>query len=318
MFRLKITWRIWLRPTDLKQAHTLSVKLMQYSLERRNLPGIDTQARRASLVRQMIDSLHRIDYVRRLGHRTISPDRANPKSDLFDPLKAAALHLQAGDIDEAAWLVFLSTHFGYHGKAHWRSIRMVYGALGGTPWTWARTAANPMAFRNWFEENAAALATILFGNHRKYESIRVDVKGNLADVVSSYVGWVGANRGHMLMFSDIFNANDQNPRKTFDVLYNNMSVARFGRTGRFDYLTMMGKLGVWDIDPPHPYFGNATGPVEGASLLFTNSRAETMRRSDLSAQVVELGEFLGLNMQVMEDSLCNWQKSPDVYTAFRG
>ena len=81
---------------------------------------------------------------------------------------------------------------------------------------------------------------------------------------------------------------------------------------------MMAKLGLWDIDPPHPYFGNATGPVEGASLLFTNSREETLTRSTLSGYVVELGDALGVNMQVMEDSLCNWQKSPDHYLPFRG
>lgn len=97
-----------------------------------------------------------------------------------------------------------------------------------------------------------------------------------------------------------------------------MSVKRFGRTGRFDYLTMMAKLGIWDVDPPHPYFGNATGPVQGASLLFTNARAETLPRAILNACVVQLGDDLGVNMQVMEDSLCNWQKSPDGYLPFRG
>lgn len=307
-----------MRPLDVDRAKALTGKLVEYDQQQRGLPGLDGEGRRASLVRQMIDSLHRIEYVRRLGQRVISPDRADPKSDLFDPLKAATLHLQAGDVDEAGWLIFLSTHFGYHGRTRWRSTRMVYGALGGIPWTWARTSANPMAFRNWFEQNAADLAPILFGNHRKYESIRVGAKENLADVVASYIAWVGANRGHALLFSDSFEANDRDPRKTFDALYNSMTVARFGRTAQFDYLTMMGKVGIWDIDPPHPYFGNATGPVQGALLLFTNSTTAHARRSDLSAQVVELGDFLGVNMQVMEDSLCNWQKSPNRYIAFRG
>jgi hypothetical protein len=97
-----------------------------------------------------------------------------------------------------------------------------------------------------------------------------------------------------------------------------MTIRCFGRTGRFDYLTMVAKLGLWDIDPAHPYFGNAGGPVEGASLLFTNSKVETLPRSTLSGYVVELGDALGLNMQVMEDSLCNWQKSPEHYLPFRG
>lgn len=307
-----------MRPADVARENDLRTKLIQFDQQHRPLPGVASVARRDSLTRQMIDSLHRVDYVRRLRARPISPERMDPKSDLFDPLKAAVLHLEADNIDEAGWLVFLSTHFGYHVKTRWRSTRMVYGALGGEPWTWARTSVNPAAFRQWFIDSAAALKPILFGNHRKYESVRADARENLADVVDSYIAWVGVNRGHGLFFSETFDAQGHDPRPTFDALYQGMAVKRFGRTGRFDYLTMMGKLGAWDVDPPHPYFGSATGPVDGALLLFTNSKIGKANRSTLSSQVVELGDFLGVNMQIMEDSLCNWQKSPDRYIPFRG
>lgn len=307
-----------MRQSDIDRASVLGDHLIQFDQSKRPLPGIAAGERRASLVRQMIDSLHRIEYVQRLGDRSISPERADPKSELFDPLKAAVLHRKAGDPDEAGWLVFLSTHFGYHPRMRWEATRMIYGALGGEPWTWTRTTADLKAFRLWFEQNAGLLASIRFGNHRKYESMRVNARENLADIVESYVGWVGANRGHTLLFSETLQANGSEPRDTFEALYQDMSVKRFGRTGRFDYLTMMAKLGLWDIAPPHPYFGNATGPVEGASLLLTNSRTETLPRTVLSTQIVELGDFLGVNMQVMEDSLCNWQKSPAQYLPFRG
>jgi hypothetical protein len=307
-----------MRPADIARAETLTGGLLAFAQDRRPIPGVATEARRASLVRQMIDSLHRVDYVRRLGERPIAPQRADPRSELFDPLKAALLQLRAGNPDEAAWLVFLSTHFGFHQRTRWRSTRMVYGALGGAPWTWARTSANPKAFRVWFELNADALASIRFGNHRKYVSIRVDVRENLADAVESYISWVGGNRGHMLLFAETSKTHGGDPRATFEGLYTGMTIRSFGRTGRFDYLTMVAKLGLCDIDPAHPYFGNATGPVEGASLLFTNSKATTLPRSTLSGNVVELGDALGVNMQVMEDSLCNWQKSPEHYLPFRG
>lgn len=307
-----------MRPSDIARVGGLTADLIAFSAGHHALPGLGTDARRASLVRQMIDSLHRIEYVGRISGRPIAPERADPKSDLFDPIKAALLHFQAGNTDEAGWLIFLATHFGYHTKTRWRSTRMVYGALGGELWTWARTAANPSAFRAWFEQHAAALSTIRFGNHRKYQSIRADVRDNLADAVESYVGWVGPNRGHQLMFDEVFQISSNDPRATFEGLYASMKIRSFGRTGKFDYLTMMSKVGIWDIDPPHPYFGQATGPVDGASLLFTNSRDETLPRTTLSARVVELGDFLGVNMQVMEDSLCNWQKSPDRYLPFRG
>ncbi|MDI1281304.1 hypothetical protein [Brevundimonas sp.] len=306
-----------MRPADVTRANALTAKLIEFN-NQLALPGIGTDERRSSLVRQMIDSLHRVEYVERLGERDIATERADPSSDLFDPLKAAVLHLRAGDVDEAAWLVFLSTHFGFHRRVGWRSTRMVYGALGGDPWTWAKVSTDPLGFRAWFQGRATELRGAVFGNHRKYESIRVDARENLSDTIESYVAWVGANRGHALMFSDALNSNNHDPRKTFDALYRSMNVARFGRTGRFDYLTMVGKIGVVNVDPPHPYFGAATGPVDGARLLFTGSKVGPARPPELSAQVVRLGDFLGLGMQVMEDSLCNWQKSPGRYTPFRG
>lgn len=307
-----------MRPVDVARAQALVAKMVSFNDNIRRLPGASTEARRTSLVRQMIDSFHRVEYIQRIGDRPIDPRRADPCSDLFDPLKAALIHLRAGDPDEAGWLTFLSTHFGYHVRTRWQSTRIVYGARGSLPWTWLRTSSNPDAFRSWFMENAHALTQIRFGNHRKYESIRTDARENLADVVASYVSWVGANRGHELLLRDVMESSGDNPRVAFENIYNSMTVKRFGRTGKFDYLTMMAKLGIWNIDPPHPYFGNATGPVQGASLLFTNSKIETVSRSELSAYVVELGHAISANMQVMEDSLCNWQKSPDNYIPFRG
>ena len=41
----------------------------------------------------------------------------------------------------------------------------------------------------------------------------------------------------------------QNPYETFDDLYRSMvAVDRFGRLGKFDYLTMLGKLGFAPIE----------------------------------------------------------------------
>jgi hypothetical protein len=92
------------------------------------------------------------------------------------------------------------------------------------------------------------------------------------------------------------------------------AVARFGRTARFDYLTMLGKLGLAAIQPGSTYMEGATGPARGARLLFG---VDASQRT-LDQWVVQLGSILSLGMQEMEDSLCNWQKSPAVFRRFRG
>ena len=92
-------------------------------------------------------------------------------------------------------------------------------------------------------------------------------------------------------------------------------VASFGRVARFDYLTMIGKLGIADISPGSTYLSGSTGPLLGARLLFGNS---TLSHSVLNSYLNDLGMHINVGMQVLEDALCNWQKSPDVFKPFRG
>ena len=57
--------------------------------------------------------------------------------------------------------------------------------------------------------------------------------------------------------------------QVFDYLYRSMdAVASFGRMAKFDYLTMVAKLGLAPIEPGSTYMPGATGPLSGARLLF--------------------------------------------------
>ena len=112
------------------------------------------------------------------------------------------------------------------------------------------------------------------------------------------------------------------PRKTFDYLYRSMDdVISFGRTARFDYLTMIGKLGLATIEPGSTYMKDATGPLNGARLLFGGCKTAALSWLDLDAWLVQLEAELNVGMQgmqVLEDALCNWQKSPGHFEPFRG
>lgn len=283
------------------------------------LHGISDPAARESLIRQMIDSVHRVEFVKRLGERAVDPGRLDPESPLFDPVRAAHLLHTDGNNDEAAWLIFLSTHFGYHRRWRWELTRRVYGGLGTVPvWTWARTSSRLDEFEAWFTANAKALSGVPFGNHRKFESIRSDAQNNLATTVRSYVSWIGPNRGFDLMIADSAGVSGQDPKQLFDYLYRTCPIVQFGRTAKFDMLTMWGKLGIAGIEPPYPYLQGATGPDAGARLLIGGTANAVATKQHLSETVVALGETLGVGMQVMEDSLCNWQKSQFRYVAFRG
>jgi hypothetical protein len=309
------------RPRDRALAQQLESGLLRFSRERRDLPGIAEPEARQPLIGQFLESIHRVNYPRLISTRDISPLRSDPTSELFDPLKAAIIHRRKGNKDEACWLVFLFVHFGKHARGGYRYAREVYGRLDqGGLWDWSSVSVNPSGFRTWLAANVSELRRAGvpggFGNHRKRESLN---DAGTGAAVETYVRWVNPPRTHEEMMEEALRAAGGDPRKAFDRLYHSMeSVTRFGRTGRFDYLTMVGKLGLAPIEPGSAYMEGATGPIEGARLLFAGKKGAPLGWNILDQWLVELESELGVGMQVMEDALCNWQKSPRKFKSFRG
>jgi hypothetical protein len=308
-----------MKPRDRELAQNLNATLKIFDKKDRPLPGIHNAKYRNALIEQILESIHRVKFVGVIRANDISRRRADPNDDLFDPLKAAILHQRNGNIEEAFWLVFLFVHFGKHARAGWRYAREIYGRMGeGGYWDWASTSVDPMAFCVWLHAHQKALkrqgVPRGFGNHRKYESLGAYSSGGTGVAVKSYINWINPPRTHQELIEEALQSSNGNPRKAFDVLYKSMdAVIRFGRTARFDYLTMLGKLGLAAIEPGSTYMTGATGPVKGAKLLFGKGNPR-----DLDSWLVELEAKLNVGMQVLEDSLCNWQKSPAKFKPFRG
>jgi len=287
-----------------------------------HLLGINNINSRNAFIRQIIDSMRRIEYIDRIKERDISADRCDPTNAHFDPIRAAILKKREGNIDEAIWLIFLSTHFGKHLRYGWLRTRDLYSGLEeNNIWSWDRICKNQSDFADWFNINYASIRGA-FGNHRKYESIRPDTRRNLIAVISSYIGWVGENNSHTDIVNNATEKCESDPKLMFLYLYNSLSnVVSFGRTARFDYLTMLGKTSMFDIVPGSPYLKGSTGPLKGACLLLTGNRESNIEIATLEEMLHAINNNLSIGamgMQVLEDSLCNWQKTPSAYMRFRG
>jgi len=312
-----------MRPGDRELAQRLEQDLLAFQ-QKQPLLGIDNPIAREIFIEQLLESIHRIKYVSILKQREPSQQCADPSSDLFDPLKASILFQRQGNVDEAFWMIFLFVHFGKHAKAGWRYAREIYGRLGdGGRWDWVNTSTDPYEFRVWLHNHQAELmrpgVSRGFGNHRKYESLNACSNTGTGTAVESYVMWVGPAKSHSDKFNYEYIQAGCEPRRAFARLYHSMnSVKRFGRTARFDYLATISKLGLADIVPDSAYLKGATGPLSGAKLLFTNSKRGSASPSVLENLIIELDEQLGVGMQVLEDALCNWQKSPNEFKKFRG
>jgi hypothetical protein len=274
--------------------------------------------RRAVLVEQILESERRTRYVSALLGARLSPERVDPDSLLFDPLKGAVLMARGGLPEEAIWLVFLSVHFGRHRRAGWRYAREVYRGAGGPGgWDWGHIVGDTTHFASWILANAEAIkrgGAGGFGNHRKYESL-----ADTGAVVSTYVSWTGPSRSQVGRIEEEVAAAPDDPRSAFSSLYDSMgSIHRFGRTARFDYLSMLSKLGLAAITADRGHLEEATGPTRGAALLFGGSTQLTAGARSLDESLVEMDQFLVVGADVLEDALCNWQKSPETFRPFRG
>jgi hypothetical protein len=156
-----------------------------------------------------------------------------------------------------------------------------------------------------------------FGNHRKYESLRPGSNRSTARVVESYVSWVGAI-GHRRLFSEKIRRAGNDPHTIFDTLYRELPIVSFGRLAKFEYLAMIGRYGVAPIASGSAYLDGATGPVRGAHLLFDGRVDGPTSNNALQSMLDALDPDLRIGMEVIEDALCNWQKSPLEFEHFRG
>ena len=293
------------------------LKLQNYKV--RPLPGINSVEELECFVSQMIASVRRVEVAKIYCDKEHNPSCSDPSSIAFDPLKAASWHKRNGDLNEAFWLVFLATNFGKHSTTGWNLVKAVYSGLSDKiVWNWEAVCKNTKGFRDWLQANHEAIKEKgKVGNHRKYHRVDGYYKSGTGASVASYIDWIGPTYNHEDFINEKLETVNNDPKLAFRSLYNSMGCVKgFGRMGKFDYLTMVGKLGLVDIVPDSTYMDGATGPLTGGRILF----GENVNHKVLDTYFSELDDYLQLpfGMQVIEDAVCNWQKSPLKYIHFSG
>lgn len=304
-----------LRRSDTELAARLERTINSWQDDRGPLPGFADPKARECFQAQLIASDRTRRFIEHYRASTrLTENQLNPSNSAFDPYAAAVLHYRKGNLDEALWLVFLAVHFGRHQISKWDYCRLLYGRLGKGGWDWLSVAPDVSAFRNWLQANSYRIRTMVspggFGNHRKRESLSDDGTGA---VIASYVDWIGPQADHAVTFGQII-SSAHTPNEQFELLYESMDVVyRFGRLGRFDYLTTASRLGLIEAAAGRPYLPTSTGPLKGARRLFG-----TRAPQSVEALAIEFCRAIGTTPAVLEDALCNWQKSPNRFLRFRG
>lgn len=307
------------RIKDKVEFENISILLDSFSNDVLSLVGLTSPKRKSVLTAQLIDSIRRVEFLRIKSERAKSASLHTPYSKSFEPLGGAAVLLKAGQTDDAYWLVYLATHFGKHKVDGWNLTEDFYGRFGqGGVWNWAAASQDPLAISDWLETVYPNVTKVgrsrRFGNHRKFETLKPGPKGT-GHALATYIQWVGQHGSHRALINDAHKRVGQDPQEVFAYLYKDLDkVAKLGRLGKFDLLCNLSNLMIAPILPDKAYIAESTGPKVGAKLLFGGG-FRTKRLEEASAK---LAEHLNVSPQVIEDALCNWQKSPDEYVYFRG
>lgn len=223
-----------------------------------------------------------------------------PKSDILYWVSEA---YRSMEVDEALWRGFLAGHFGRSSTDNPKkaeSATKIFCAFGSRPyWTWVRVSCAPHSLRSWLSENRKNLKSLGFGNHRKYESHKPLI---LYRVILSFRNWVNANGGTPV---SAFRTNiHRSPEENFDVAYRSLRrVYRFGRTGAFDLLCLLGNMGILRVRPGSCYLSGSTGPLRGARKLWGRRPPQ-----ELSQLADSAARALKIPFDIFEDALCVWQK----------
>ncbi len=291
--------------------------LQTFSLKTCNLAGISNEKAAWCFVHQIEESKRRERYINLLCRRGVDSSTTDPASQAFDPIKCAIFHLQSGLIEDACWMIFLATYFGRHRSLKWQLCAEVYRGEDGIVWNWDRVRQEFDEFSAWTTRYGtlanSTRNTLGFGNHRKYESIK-----RTASAVESYINWVQKSGTHEQLLA--YSKTTAHPTGVaFDALYRRLAcVISFGRMARFDYLLLLIRIGLLDDKPTSLYLSGATGPLQGGRLLVSGQIDSDLSPLDLDQILIRLGESLDVGCDVLEDAICNWQKSPRKFVPFRG
>jgi Alpha-glutamyl/putrescinyl thymine pyrophosphorylase clade 3 len=247
----------------------------------------------ASSLAQCEDRWKREKKFLRMAHRL-------PRTDILFRIREAQ---QSMGLDETLWRCFLACHFGRlsaDNATKTQSATRMLCAFGPDPyWTWTRVISSTHSLRIWLIENREELKSLGFGNHRKYEARKPRI---LYRVISGFIDWVKDRGG--TPSSAFRTSSHSTSEKSFDRLFHSFKCTfRFGRTGTFDLLCLLGNMAVLSVRPASCYLLGSTGPLSGARKLWGRRRPlELSQLADSTARALKI------SFDVFEDSLCMWQK----------
>jgi hypothetical protein len=221
----------------------------------------------------------------------------DPGNSNFDPLATAVWWFYRQEIEEACWLLFLCSYIGKHPKQNWNLLRTIYGGLyGGNVWTWKEVSAKSEAFQGWLLHHQTELGESgSMGDAHKcvvfdYQKAMVAAKD-----IGNYISWVRHEGNHEQLLGNALVIGKKEPAAVFHYLYLSMNErVRIRKSIKFNYLCLIGAIGLASVEPGQPYLSDLLFSKKGARWLFGTDKMDKIPTRELNEVVISLAQYLEL------------------------
>ncbi len=213
-------------------------------------------------------------------------------------------------LNSRVWYIYLATYFGKSNKSKWKLFNNAAFRKDKTLIELDHILNNR---QNYYEylRSLDFFAESNFSNHRKYTKKALDGEGGVLNSMEYFLD----NMDHFTHANSV----------EFDFIYKRaLLIPNFGRMAAFDFTASLSKCNLNVDAPVSMYHQSSTGPLRALKHILILSGAESTNRK---AQV-ELGDKLlqwfinnsdiPMIAQVIEDAICNWQKSPTRHVKYFG
>jgi hypothetical protein len=245
-----------------------------------------------------------------INQHPIDQKFSDPGSTSFDPLQLAVQYFQNGETDNACWLLFLYSYIGKHPNYEWNLLRKMYfNTDHNEVWKWENISTHYEVFQEWFLENIPAIKDKAgLGEHHKYSELSDSKAIVICRDMQEYILWIREFGNHHTLLS---NQAEITPTKLFRELYRSMDAkTSFNKLVKFKYLSLLGILSIFPIQPDQPYLNDFILSRRGAQHLFESKNRKKIPVEKLNALLLSLHHYLELNhgLEVLQKVLAKWGK----------
>ena len=273
-----------------------------------NLNGKIDGLRLNVLAKQTYDSIRRIEIYK--AYKT-KANKSVKNKEPFSHTSNPFILAQRSDLgmQDRLWILYLATYFGKSNKSGWTLFNRAAFKKDGSLIRFAEVK-NDLDSYFQFLSSFDFFADCDYSNHRKFTAKKL-------------IGPNGVFKSLEFFVNNIELFISENEKDFHEMYVLAKKIPGFGRLAGFDFTSTLVKCGLNVSEPNSMYANHSTGPLDGLKLLLklTNNSTSSSSQIKLSADLMDWflkNTKIFMTGQVLEDAICNWQKSTTNYKRYTG